>query len=183
MATERNKIFVSYSTSDTEIAQRVKMSLLRFGFQCWKAPEDIMPGESWPRAITRALQESWAMVLICSRHSIQSAEVSKELTLAMSGKVYVVPFRIDNIVPTGEWAYHLANIQWFDAFDRDPDSACEALAEHLKNTRGDVPFNTPPLAAQQSADLLQRIKGMLQAVPVQRECPKSGLGLSYSRNG
>ena len=133
----RRKVFISYSTGDTEIARRVRARLDEAGFLCCKAPEDIMPGESWPRAITRALEESWAMVLICSKHSLASPEVSKELTLAMSGGVTVIPYRIESILPTGEWAYHLANIQWFDAFDGDPDTGCRALATHLTVLRGD----------------------------------------------
>lgn len=128
----KRKIFISYSTGDTETAQSVKKQLESSGFQCWMALDDILPGDSsWPRAITRALQECRAMVLLCSKHSFQSPEVSKELTLAMSWKVKVIPFRLEQITATGEWAYHLANIQWFDAFSRDLSASCEALARHL----------------------------------------------------
>jgi len=40
----RRKVFISYSTGDTEVASRMRSRLDEEGFLCWKAPEDIMPG-------------------------------------------------------------------------------------------------------------------------------------------
>lgn len=149
----REKVFISYSTSDSPCAGQLKTHLEKAGFRCWKAPEDIQPGESWPAAITRALQESWVMILICSRQSLQSPEVSKELTLAMNGGVTVIPYRIENILPSGEWAYHLANIQWFDAFGGHSTESCNRLADHLHNQRTD---HQRILPAPRTAPVIER---------------------------
>jgi hypothetical protein len=84
------------------------------------AKKDIRAGEkSWPAAIMRALSSCRSMVLVCSRNSMGSDEVSKELTIAVGKKIPIVPFRIEDIRASDELAYHLANTQWMDAFPGD----------------------------------------------------------------
>lgn len=123
--------FISFSSGDAVIASTLKEGLTRQGLRCWKAPDDLLPGETWPAGITRALTNSSTMILIWSGHSIKSPEVSKELTLAMNGKLTVVPYRIEEIPPSPEWAYHLSNIHWHDAFSLSADESIAALAKRL----------------------------------------------------
>jgi non-ribosomal peptide synthetase component E (peptide arylation enzyme) len=48
-------IFISHSSKDTLAASAIKQHLQNRGLRCWKAPDDIQPGESWPQAIMRAI--------------------------------------------------------------------------------------------------------------------------------
>jgi TIR domain/Ribosomal RNA adenine dimethylase len=147
-------VFISFSSGDAETAVVLKEGLTRRGLRCWKAPDDLLPGESWPAGITRALANSTSMVLIWSAHSIQSAEVSKELTLAMNGKLTVVPYRIEEIPPSPEWAYHLSNIHWHDAFSLSSDESISALADRLigllKSGRNVSPGSTDSILSRES---------------------------------
>lgn len=124
-------VFISHSTKDTVMASAMKQHLQERGIRCWKAPDDILPGESWPTAITRALSNCRVMVLIWSGNSMSSHEVSKELTLAMRNNLTVIPFRIENIAPVGEWDYHLVNTHWMDAHDGVMDEHLDALGGYL----------------------------------------------------
>lgn len=124
-------VFISFATPDLICAGKIKSGLQNMGIRCWKAPDDIPPGESWPNAITRALSNAKVMVLVCSSHSVVSRDVGKELTLAMKNSCIVVPFRIEDVPLSGEWAYHLSNVQWFDAFDQELDRSIESLGMHL----------------------------------------------------
>jgi len=112
-------VFISHSSQDAQAASEIKQHLQACGLKCWKAPDDVNPGESWPSAITRALAVCRVMVLVWSRNSLASREVSKELTIAMRNGLTVIPFRIEDVQPTGEWDYHLANTHWMDAFPGD----------------------------------------------------------------
>lgn len=129
-------VFISHSTQDTHPASAIKQQLQAAGLKCWKAPDDINPGESWPSAITRALSTCRIMVLVWSSHSLASKEVSKELTLAMRNGLTVIPFRIENVRPTGEWDYHLANTHWMDAFPGDLQPFVEQLALRIRGLLG-----------------------------------------------
>ena len=72
-------VFISHSTQDALAASAIKQHLQASGLKCWKAPDDIDAGESWPSAITRALSVCRVMVLVWSSNSLASREVSKEL--------------------------------------------------------------------------------------------------------
>ena len=132
MRTKNLDVFISHSSKDAYAANAIKEHLRAAGMRCWKAPDDIRPGESWPQAIARALADSHAMVLVWSANSTQSPEVSKELTLAMQNNVTVIPLRLEEVQPNGEWAYHLANTHWMDAYPGILESHLDALAKYLE---------------------------------------------------
>jgi len=124
-------VFISHSSKDSLKASAMKQALQNKGIRCWKAPDDILPGESWPTAIMRALSRCRVMVLVWTSNSMTSVEVYKELTLAMRNRLTVVPFRIDNIDPVGDWEYHLANTHWLDASDGLAEKHFEFLGDFL----------------------------------------------------
>jgi hypothetical protein len=131
MSTKTFDAFISHSSSDAGTAAAIKKHLQSAGIRCWKAPDDILPGESWPEAILRAIADSKTMILVWSAHSKSSNEVGKELTLAMRHNLAVVPFRIENVPASSEWEYHLANTHWMDAFVGAPEQHFKLLVAHM----------------------------------------------------
>ncbi|MSQ48716.1 MAG: toll/interleukin-1 receptor domain-containing protein [Deltaproteobacteria bacterium] len=109
-------VFISYSGQDHAAADAIKHCLHGQGIRCWKAPEDVLAGEDWAAAITRAIEQAKVMVLVWSSASGQSKEVLKELTLAMNQGIAVIPLRIEDVPLHGTWKYHLAATHWLDAF-------------------------------------------------------------------
>ena len=87
-------VFISHSSADRHAASLIKQHLQSQGLRCWKAPDDILPGESWPQAILRAIGNSEVMLLVWTGNATTSQEVGKELTLAMRNNLTVVPFRL-----------------------------------------------------------------------------------------
>lgn len=110
-------VFISYSNLDKNIADAICSSLEVKKIRCWIAPRDILSGQSWPEAIANAIPKSKVMVLIYSANSVNSQEVLKELTIAMSSGVKVIPFRIEQVPLQGSWKYHLINTHWLDAIN------------------------------------------------------------------
>jgi len=124
-------VFISHSKKDLGVAAAIKQTLQARRIRCWKAPDDIRPGERWAAAIIRGLSGSRTMVLVWSGNSMGSPEVAKELNLAMRRGLTVVPFRIEDVAPIEEWDYHLANTHWMDAFEGEAETHYAALADHL----------------------------------------------------
>lgn len=124
-------VFVSYSQHDKSFVDALVHSLEAENIRCWYAPRDIPPGMSWPAAITHAISQSRAMILVFSGHSNQSAEVAKELTLASNHKRVVVPVRIEMVLPNEEMQYHLGNRHWLDVYDLEMELALQKVKESL----------------------------------------------------
>ena len=122
-------VFISYSTYDKLVADAICTNLESNGIRCWIAPRDIFPGSDWAQSITEAIKSCKIMVLIFSKYSNDSPQVSKELNLAVSHKLTVVPFKIDNCAPSGNMEYFLADMHWLDAINGDMKAEISHLTE------------------------------------------------------
>jgi hypothetical protein len=112
-------VFISHSTSNSDVASDLKRRLEQNSIQCWKAPESILPGQTWEEAIVDAIASAQVMALVWSSASQNSDQVKRELTLACSQGKLIVPIRIEDITPTGPFAYYLSNTHWLDATETD----------------------------------------------------------------
>lgn len=118
-----SKVFISFSYQDSEVASELKRNLEQHSIACWKAPESILPGQTWEESIVDAIAKSHLMVLVWSSTSQASVQVKRELTLACNQGKVIVPYRIEDISPAGTFAYYLSNTQWLDA---SSTSSCDA---------------------------------------------------------
>src|SRR5262249_31946565 len=106
-------VFLSYSTQDAPIAERLYRSLVEAGLACWMAGHSIAPGEPWDEAIMAALPASRLVVLVLSAHADASHQVRKEIEIADNRRIPVLPVRLEAIRPTGSLELHLSRPQWF----------------------------------------------------------------------
>jgi hypothetical protein len=108
-------IFVSYSSEDKPIADAICNHLESRHIRCWVAPRDILPGMNYQEAIIDAIDSSSIMVLVFSSHSNESPHVLTEVNEAMSNGVIIIPFRIENILPSKAMKYLISGPHWLDA--------------------------------------------------------------------
>lgn len=128
------RVFISYSTQDVVVADRIVETLEGAGIHCWIAPRDIEPGKDWSASIVPAIASAKVVVLLFSAGANGSRQVAREIHLAQSGSGKpVVPFRLEPIEPGGALGFLLAGIQWLDAVDRT-DLAIAELVERLRRT-------------------------------------------------
>src|SRR3954452_18171850 len=108
-------VFISHSAQDKTIADAACAALENAGIRCWIAPRDVQPGRSFAREITRAIQQSKAMVLIFSAHSNNSQQVLREVQLAVAEHLHIVQLRIEDVRPNDDLTYFLSTPHWLDA--------------------------------------------------------------------
>ena len=125
-------VFVSYANKDKPVADAVVVGLESRGIRCWVAPRDITPGSSWGEAIIKAIEGSQIMVIIVSENSNRSNQVVREVERAVANNVIIMPFRIDNINPTGAMAYFLSTEHWLDAITPPLDKHINKLVSSIK---------------------------------------------------
>ena len=129
--TVNHDIIISYSTQDKPTADAVCAGLEMRGIRCWIAPRDILPGVDYLEGIVDAITSSKIMVLIYSQHSNESPHVIREATIAMSKKVIIIPFRLDNSQPSTTIGFIISVPHWLDAITPPLESHIRELADTI----------------------------------------------------
>jgi len=71
------------------------------------------------------------MVLIFSAHSNDSPQVRREVERAVHKQLRILPFRIEEVVPSGSLEYFLSTQHWLDAFPPPRERYYAKLCDHL----------------------------------------------------
>jgi hypothetical protein len=106
--------FISYSSRDEALAQRLYIDLQAAGVSCWIARHDLEIGIPIVHGIDEALSRQDAVVLILSEASVMSGWVEHEVALALTRertehRNLLFPLRVDNAVleAASGWAAQL----------------------------------------------------------------------------
>jgi len=129
-------LFVSYSAADRTPAFSVVEGLESRGIRCWVAPRDIPPGSEYGEEIVDAIKGCRILVLIFSAQANSSPHVRREVERAVSARRTILPFRVEDITPTGAMEYALGNTHWLDAITRPLDPHVAALASTVQRMLG-----------------------------------------------
>jgi hypothetical protein len=142
-------VFVSYSQPDRECAFELVARLEGEGIECWIAPRDIAPSSDWAAEIMDAISAARTMILVFSASSNQSPQVRREVERAVHKQIDVLPFRIDNVLPSKSLEFFLSTQHWMDAFPPPREPHYARLCAHLKARTVAAPAQPPPAAQVQ----------------------------------
>ena len=109
------QIFISYASARQEAAERVCAFLEAGGKSCWIAPRDIPAGSNYGEEIIKGIEGSDAFVLMFDAAANESQHVLREVERAVSKKLPILVYRLDDTVPSKAMEYFLLSIQWLDA--------------------------------------------------------------------
>ena len=130
-------IFICYSARDKTVANAICAVLEAEGIRCWIAPRDIVPGADWGESIIDAINDAQAMVLVFSSNANEAQQqIKREVERAVNKGIPVVPFRIENVLPTKALEYFLSTPHWLDAFTPPLDGHVRELADSIKRLMG-----------------------------------------------
>jgi Tol biopolymer transport system component len=128
-----HQVFICHSSKDKAVADAACASLEAQDIGCWIAPRNITAGVEYGAAIIGALSSSQVVVLIFSQSSNDSPQVRREIERAVSKNKIIVPFRIEEVLPSQAMEYALSNTHWLDAgtgpMEDRLTELCAAVAE------------------------------------------------------
>ena len=125
-------VFISYSQPDRDCAFELLARLEGQGIQCWIAPRDIAPSADWAAAIMDGISAARVMILVFSASSNQSPQVRREVERAVHKQLSILPFRIEDVLPSKSLELFLSVQHWMDAFPPPREPHYARLAAHLK---------------------------------------------------
>ena len=65
----KESVFISYSSKDSKIVEKIVAMLKEAGISYWKAPEMIPAGSNYAREIPRAIAQCQVFLLVISSYS------------------------------------------------------------------------------------------------------------------
>jgi hypothetical protein len=136
-------IFISYSQPDAGCAHEIVERLEAVSVKCWIAPRDITPAADWAAEIIDAISAARTMVLVFSGSSNQSPQVRREIERAVHKQVDILPFRIEDVLPSKSLEFFLSSQHWMDAFPAPREPHYQRLCSYLKTQLGGVPPVNP----------------------------------------
>jgi hypothetical protein len=143
--------FISYSTKETEFAERLHNDLQGKGLRCWYAPEDLKIGEEFRVRIDESIRLHDKLLLILSENSIRSPWVKKEVESAMEheheqGRLILFPIRLDDAVNSIKlgWPADVRRSRHIGDFTgwKDHDSYTKAFERLLRDLQAEAAKDT-----------------------------------------
>jgi predicted ATPase with chaperone activity len=139
--------FISYSSHDEALAQRLHADLQDKGVRCWVAPEDLKIGDEFRSRIDESIQVYDRLLLILSDHSVRSRWVQKKVETAFekesqADRIVLFPIRIDEAVMQSAvgWAADIRRQRHIGDFRqwKDHDAYQKAFQRLLRDLKADI---------------------------------------------
>lgn len=89
------KIFISYVTTESKLAGKIKETLDDYGFDTFLAHEDIQPTEVWMDTIYTYLQETDIVLPLLTKGISSSVWCNQEIGIGLAMEKLIIPIKID----------------------------------------------------------------------------------------
>ncbi|MGM0386518.1 MAG: TIR domain-containing protein [Actinomycetota bacterium] len=124
-------VFICHASEDRTIANAICSHLERNRIRCWIAPRDVVPGSDYAQSIVEAIAGSKITLLVFSHSSNHSPHVKREIERSVSHGIPILPFRVEDAVPSPSLEYFISDAHWLDA-------VTPPMEEHLAYLAGTV---------------------------------------------
>lgn len=106
------RIFISYSSKDSDEALAACKALEEGGNACFIAPRDIQPGKEYAEEIVNGIDAAEAMILLLSENSNRSPHVLREVERAVSKGIPILICKLEEVELSKSMEYFLMTHQW-----------------------------------------------------------------------
>ena len=140
--------FISHSTKDKEFVQRLYADLQGKGIRCWYAPDNLKIGDKFRVRIDEAIRVYDKLLIVLSRHSVQSDWVEKEVETAFEKerqqkRSVLFPIRLDDAVMDAQagWAADIRQSRHIGDFCKwkNHDDYAKAFERLLRDLKSEKP--------------------------------------------
>lgn len=147
-------VFISYASSDKTVAFAACAALENAKIRCWIAPRDIIAGREYGDAILDAIFKSKILVLVFSANANDSPQVRREVERAVSKGKIILPFRIEDVLPSRAMEYCLGNTHWLDALTPPLEKHLCTLVENIRTLLRKQTAESQPTLSQEEVSYI-----------------------------
>jgi len=135
----KHKAFISYSSSDKGLADRLAKALSEHGVEVLNK-EAIQPGDSWSTHLKSVIENADAVVPVLSAEAGKNPEMASELSLALAdklsgGKMIIVPVLADKsaVIPFFLKDVQAADLSSKESFKNNIDGLVRAILHQTQS--------------------------------------------------
>ena len=132
----RKSVFLSHSSADADLAQRICARLEASGITCWIAPRDVTPGEPWALDCLKGVALSNALVLLATEKALGSNQVLSEIEQAHKRRLPIYTVLVPPAKIYGEADFYLSRLHWLQAGARTAEDLADTLASVINSRDG-----------------------------------------------
>lgn len=125
-------VFICHASEDRTIATAICSTLEQHRIRCWVAPRDVVPGSDYAQSIVEAISSTRLTVLVFSDSSNHSPHVKREIERSVSHGVPILPFRVEDVVPSPSLEYFISDAHWLDAMTPPLEQHLDHLAKTVQ---------------------------------------------------
>lgn len=129
MRSDGPTVFISYSSTDSDFANRLKNDLQAQGVTVWVDKQDIQPGQVWSNVLKEAIRDTDRFLVILSPDSVQSHYVLGEIAHAIDLRKSIIPI----LYRKCDMPIHLLSLHYAD-FMPGYEQGMESLKRALGST-------------------------------------------------
>ena len=140
-------VFISHSSADSKLAYAMCDYLEEKGIRCWIAPRDIPGGEKYGKSIIMGLKTCKIMVVLFNKNSNASEAVEMEVERSFHYKLTLIPFKLDETIPSDSLEFSFGSFQWLNATKGKPEDHFDLLYQNCARVLGkkESPIKEKPI--------------------------------------
>ena len=129
-------VFISHSSLDSKLAYAMCDYLEEKGIRCWIAPRDIPGGVKYGKSIIMGVKTCKIMVVLFNNNANDSEGVETEVERAFHYKLTLIPFKLDETIPSDSLEFSFGSFQWLDATKGNPEDHFDLLYQNCVRVLG-----------------------------------------------
>ena len=129
-------VFISHSSIDSKLAFAMCHYLEEKGIRCWIAPRDVQGGREYAESIIMGIRSCEIMVVLCSKNANDSIYVDNEVERAFNYKSILIPFKVDQTLPSAALELFLGSVHSLDATNGNPEDHFDLLYQNCARVLG-----------------------------------------------
>ena len=106
------------------------------GIRCWVAPRDIQGGTEYAEAIIMGIRNCKIMVVLFNKNANDSIYVKNEVERAFNYKSILIPFKLDQTIPSATLELFLGSVHSLDAAKGNPEDCFDLLYQNCVRVLG-----------------------------------------------
>ena len=108
------QVFVSHSSANGQQAKEICQLIEKNGHSCFFAPRDIQSGHEYAEALVNGIDSSDIMLLLLSQEANSSPHVLREIERAVSKKIPIIVYKLEEVTLSKSMEYFLMSHQWIN---------------------------------------------------------------------